>query len=64
MTLAALQTLFWNCLQTGSLPGSLAQQGRELVERKYTWDAVVADLNGFYDRLLAPRRDSPVATPQ
>ncbi len=33
----------------------LGRRGRALVERKYKWETVVAGIETFYDRLLAPR---------
>ena len=40
-------------LSDRDLAVKLGRQGRALVERQYKWETVVAQLERFYDRLLA-----------
>jgi glycosyltransferase involved in cell wall biosynthesis len=40
-------------LRDRALAERIGREGRSLVESRYTWDTVVSQLEGFYDRLLA-----------
>ena len=40
---------------------ALAAAGRELIDRRYRWETVVADLEAFYDQLLGRPREMPAA---
>jgi polysaccharide biosynthesis protein PslH len=55
-TPAAFATAVLRLLDDAALSASLADAGRDLVDRRYRWERVVADLEGFYDQLLALRR--------
>jgi sugar transferase (PEP-CTERM/EpsH1 system associated) len=52
------------CLRDPALRARLGDAGRALVERRYRWETIGADLGDFYRELLArrgrpPRRDRP-----
>jgi glycosyltransferase involved in cell wall biosynthesis len=46
-------------LNNPDLAMTLGREGRGLVEREYTWKAVVERLEAFYERLLATRARTP-----
>ena len=43
-------------LSDAELAASLARQGRALVEREYGWTAITAQMEVFYQKVLAGRR--------
>ena len=45
--------------QHARLRARLGAAGRTLVERRYRWEAIGADLADFYQELLVRRRQSP-----
>jgi glycosyltransferase involved in cell wall biosynthesis len=46
-------------LRDPALRARLGAAGRALVEQRYRWEAIGADLGGFYEELLARRRRRP-----
>jgi len=48
-------------LEDQDLAADLGRQGRALVERQYSWETVVEELERFYARLLPVRREASAA---
>jgi glycosyltransferase involved in cell wall biosynthesis len=56
---AAFAEAVLRCARDPELRARLGAAGRTLVERRYRWEAIGADLADFYQELLARRRQDP-----